>query len=338
MASLPATGIRCRRGLRVIVICGEALIDFTLARVGKAEGYRAHPGGSPYNVAVGLGRLEVRVAFLGRISQDFFGERLRQNLRDNGVDVRYVREGREPSTLAFVHAPKGAEPQFAFYGEGTADRRLRPEDVPAAFPADVHALHFGSISLVLEPAATTLEGVMRREHGRHLVSLDPNVRPGLIADRDAYRARLEGWVRAADVVKVSRADLSWLYPEDPVERIAERWKGLGPALVVVTLGREGAEGWGNAGMCRVPGMRVRVVDTVGAGDAFTSGLLAWVYRSDRLTRGGVERLSTDELAAALGYANRVAALTCTRAGADPPRRAEVDAEIGKEDRGATRAR
>lgn len=308
----------------MIVVCGEALIDFTPATFGKAEGYRAHPGGSPYNVAVGLGRLEAPVAFLGKISRDFFGERLRQNLRDNGVDLRYVREGREPSTLAFVHAPTGREPQFTFYGEGTADRRLLPEDVPPTFPSDVQALHFGSISLVLEPAATTLDSVMHREHGRRLISFDPNVRPGLITDRGIYLSRLEGWVRLADVVKVSRADLSWLCPEEPFERAAERWKGLGPALVVVTLGSNGAAGWGETGTARDPGMRVRVVDTVGAGDAFTAGLLAWLDRTSRLARREVERLTPRDLAGALGYANRVAALTCTRPGADPPRRDEVE--------------
>lgn len=308
----------------MIVVCGEALIDFTPATFGKAEGYRAHPGGSPYNVAVGLGRLEAPVAFLGKISRDFFGERLRQNLRDNGVDLRYVREGREPSTLAFVHAPTGREPQFTFYGEGTADRRLLPEDVPPTFPSDVQALHFGSISLVLEPAATTLDSVMHREHGRRLISFDPNVRPGLITDRGIYLSRLEGWVRLADVVKVSRADLSWLCPEEPFERAAERWKGLGPALVVVTLGSNGAAGWGETGTARDPGMRVRVVDTVGAGDAFTAGLLAWLHRTSWLARREVERLTPRDLAGALGYANRVAALTCTRPGADPPRRDEVE--------------
>jgi fructokinase len=321
-----------RWGVRVVVVSGEALIDFTSARFGTAEGYRAHPGGSPYNVAVGLGRLDAPVAFFGKISRDFFGERLRENLRDNSVDLRYLREGREPSTLAFVHAAEGKEPQYTFYGEGTADRRLLPEDVPPAFPQDVLALHFGSISLVLEPAATTLEGLMRREHGTRLVSLDPNVRPGLIADREAYRARLDGWVQVADVVKVSRADLSWVYPGDPVERVAERWRRMGPALIVITLGREGAAGWGGAGTLQVPGVSVRVVDTVGAGDAFTSGLLAWLHHHRRLTRDAVERLSPDELTHALGYANRVAALTCTRPGADPPRRADVD----RVDQGAKR--
>ena len=123
---------------------------------------------------------------------------------------------------------------------------------------------------------------------------------------------------------MSRADLSWLYPQDPIDRAAERWQGRGPALVVVTLGERGAQGFAPTGVVRVPGIPVRVVDTVGAGDAFTAGLLAWLFHHGRLTRGEVERLPEEELRHALGYANRVAALACTRPGADPPRRQEVE--------------
>lgn len=310
----------------MIVVCGEALVDFTPVRSGEGEGYLPHPGGSPYNVAVALGRLEAPVAFLGRISTDAFGRLLRQHLVANGVDLRYLREGQEPSTLALVHLAEG-EPEFTFYGEGTADRQLRPEDLPGAFPRDVLALHGGSISLVLEPIASTLDGLMRRERRRRLISLDPNVRPGLIRDRETYRGRLEEWIASADVIKVSRTDLSWLYPQDPIDRVAERWRGMGPALVVLTLGEKGAQGFAPPGVVRVPGIPVRVVDTVGAGDAFTAGLLAWLSHHGRLTRGEVERLPEAELTRALDYANRVAALTCMRAGADPPRRQEVESDV-----------
>lgn len=311
-------------GGRVIVTCGEALVDFTPARCGEAQGYLPHPGGSPYNVAVGLGRLEAPVAFLGRLSVDAFGRLLRAHLAESGVDLRYVREGPEPSTLAFVHLSDGAEPEFVFYGEGTADRTLHPVDIPAGFPEDVTGLHFGSLSLVLEPVSSTLSGLLHREHGGRVISLDPNVRPALIADPPTYRRRLETWIARADVVKASRADLSWLYPHDPVADAASRWRSMGPALVVVTMGKDGAEGFGAAGAVRAPAPAVRVVDTVGAGDAFTAGLLARLHARRRLTRDGLRRLTTGDVADALRYANRVAALTCARAGADPPRRSEVE--------------
>ncbi len=309
----------------MIVICGEALVDFTPARCGDAEGYLPRPGGSPYNVAIGLARLEVPAAFLGRISHDAFGRRLRGHLAASGVDLRYLRAGREPTTLAFVHAAGGGEPEFSFYGEGAADRHLLPEHLPPAFPPDVAALHFGSLSLVLEPGASTLCSLLHREHGGRLISLDPNIRPGLIPDPAAHRRRLLELIARADVVKVSRADLTWLCSGEAAEHAAMRWKAMGPALVVVTLGPEGALALGAAGTIRVPGASVDVVDTVGAGDAFTAGLLAWLHHRGRLTRDGLRRLSPDDLAAALRYANRVAAMTCTRAGADPPRRKEVEA-------------
>lgn len=179
---------------------------------------------------------------------------------------------------------------------------------------------------MLEPIASTLDGLLRRERRKRLISLDPNVRPGLIRDREAYRGRLDEWVACADLIKVSRADLSWLYPQDPIDRAAERWRGMGPALVVVTLGEQGAQGFGPPGIVRVQGIPVCVVDTVGAGDAFTAGILAWLSHHGRLTREEVERLPEADLTHALHYANRVAALTSTRPGADPPRRREVESD------------
>lgn len=308
----------------MIVVCGEALIDFTPARCGNAHGYLPRPGGSPYNVAIGLARLGAPAAFLGRISREIFGRLLRAHLAASGVDLRYLQDGPEPSTLAFVYAGEDGEPAFSFYAEGTADRLLLPEHLPAAFPQEVTVLHFGSISLVLEPAASTLAGLLHREHGGRLISLDPNIRPNLIPDPDACRRRLLELIGRADIVKASRADLAWFYPGEAAERGAARWKAMGPALVVVTLGSAGAVGLGAAGTVRVPGAFVDLVDAVGAGDAFSAGLLAWLHHRGRLTRDGVRRLSPEDLAAALGYANRVAAITCTRAGADPPRQKEVE--------------
>jgi fructokinase len=311
----------------MIVVCGEALIDLSPTSCGKEPGYVPHPGGSPFNVAVALGRLEAPVAFLGRLSRDFFGQRLRGHLVANAVDLRYVGEGPEPTTLAFVHLDEGHEAQYVFWSENSADRKLSPVDLPPVFAEEDLALHFGSFSLVLEPVATTLELCMRREHGSRVISLDPNVRPGLIADGDAYRTRLDGWVGLADLVKISRADLDWLYPGERVERSARRWLELGAGLVVVTMGAEGSIGFGQAEAVHVPGSPVQVVDTVGAGDAFSAGLLAWLHREGKLKRQLLERLSTTELLRLLTYANRVSALACTRAGADPPYRSEVEAGL-----------
>jgi fructokinase len=309
----------------MIVVCGESLIDLVPVTRGDEPAYVARAGGSSFNVALGLGRLDTPVGFLGRLSTDPFGRMLRRRLLAAGVDCAFVGEGDEPTTLAIVHLEAGAEPVYAFHGEGTADRLLRVEDLPEALPAGVAALHFGSISMVREPGASALEALMRREHGRRVLSLDPNVRPSLVGERAAYVARLEGWVALADVVKVSQADLAWLYPATAPEVAAADWLARGPGLVVVTRGHDGAFALAASGRVDVAGVAVPVSDTVGAGDAFTSGLLAWLHENGQLDRVRLRAIPADTLRASLVFANRAAAITCTRAGAQPPTRVEMEA-------------
>jgi fructokinase len=309
----------------MILVCGEALVDLVPLPGSVEPAYVARCGGSLYNVAMGLGRLEVPVGFFGRLSRDPFGRMLRSRLEEDGVDLRFVLEGDEPSTLAIVHLAAGAEPVYSFHDEGAADRLLRVQDVPADLPADITALHFGSISLLREPAATAYEALMRREHGRLLVSLDPYVRPSLVRDRGASLARLEGWIALAVLVKVSRADLEWLYPAAVPEDAARRWLARGPAVVVVTRGHDGAVALAAAGRAEVGGVSVVVSDTVGAGDSFTSGLLAWLADAGRLDRSSIRGITPDELGAALAFSNAAASITCTRPGAQPPTRAEMRA-------------
>ena len=309
----------------MIVVCGESLIDLVPVTRGDEPAYVARAGGSSFNVALGLGRLGAPVGFLGRLSSDPFGRMLRRRLLAGGVDCAFVQEGDEPSTLAIVHLEEGSEPVYAFHGEGAADRLLRVEDLPEALPAEVAALHFGSISMVREPGASAFEALMRREHGGRVLSLDPNVRPSLVGERAAYVARLEGWVALADVVKVSQADLAWLYPATAPDVAAADWLARGPGLVVVTRGHDGAFALAASGRVDVAGVAVPVSDTVGAGDAFTSGLLAWLHETGRLDRVRLRAIPADALRTSLVFANRAAAITCTRAGAQPPTRAEMEA-------------
>jgi fructokinase len=313
----------------MIVVCGEALIDMSPTSCEGGRGYVPRAAGSPLNVAVTLGRMRVPVAFFGRVSTDPFGRMLKARLKAGGVDPRYLREGPEPSTLAIVGIEDGREPEFVFYGEGTADRMLAPADLPDVPPADAAAIHFGSISLIREPGASTLEMLMRRESPRLVVTLDPNVRPGLIGDRAAYLTRLGGWLRLAHVVKVSRADLAWLHPGEAPEGVARRWLELGPSLVVVTLGADGSFGITRTVLVRTAGRPVRVVDTVGAGDAFMGGLLARLHDLRGFTAEALERLEPGTVGDLLRYGGATAALTCERSGADPPGRAEVERSVGQ---------
>ena len=309
----------------MIVVCGEALVDMVPQQCGEEPGYVPRPGGSPYNVAIGLARLGAPTGFLGRLGTDRFGRLLRGHLEENGVDKRYVSSGAEHTTLAFVHAGDGQDVEYNFYTENSADRNLSPADLPTALAPKVEALHFGSFSLALEPGASTLAALMDREQGKRLITLDPNVRQQIIGDRESYRSRLEGWVAAADLVKASAADLSWLYPALAPERVAEDWLQTGPALVVVTQGGEGSAGFGRHVSASARAPHVKVVDTVGAGDSFMSGAVAWLHHHGKLDAGRLDELTAQELEDLLLYASRASALTCTRAGADPPTEAELAA-------------
>jgi fructokinase len=312
----------------MILICGEALIDLVPVVADGELAYAPRTGGSLYNVALGLGRLAVPVGFFGRVSTDPFGQLLRERLVSAGVDCTLLREGDEPTALAIVHLPPDHEPVFVFYGEGAADCTLTSDDLPSPEELGdaVTALHFGSISLVREPGATAYEQLLRREAGRRVISLDPNVRPSLISDRATYRRRLEAWVAMADIVKVSQADLAWLYPDRVPADAARDWLATGPSLVAVTRGAAGAVGITATGSIDVPGTPVRVRDTVGAGDAFTAGLLGFLALRGVLDRAALRFLGEEDLRPCLVGANRAASITCTRSGAQPPTRAEVLSE------------
>jgi fructokinase len=310
----------------MIVSCGEALIDFMPIAVNGAPAFQPFPGGSPFNVAIGLGRLGAPAGFLSRISTDFFGDLLLRTLHENRVDTRYVKRAGDPSMLAFVSHAKDSEPQYAFFANGAADRCITEHDLPPAFDDSVACLHLGlgAISTQAEPAASTFETLLKRESKHRVIAFDPNVRPNLIKDRDAARARLESWVTLADIVKVSRADFDWLYPGRSAEESAAAWRDLGPKLVVMTLGADGAMALLNGTRVAVPGRKIGVVDTVGAGDSFHSALLAGLNAHGLLTRDRLARLDTDVLKTLLTRAVAAAAITCSRAGANPPTLRELE--------------
>lgn len=304
------------------IVCGEALIDLT-PDLDRPDRFTAHPGGGPFNSAIALGRLGVSTGFCSRVSTDGFGVQLRDRLASASVGFDQLVDTDDPTTLAVVTLNHAREASYSFYVEGTADRGLTIDDLPAELPESVQVLHFGTLSLVLEPGASAYEHLMRREHGHRLLALDPNCRPVLIPDRDAYRTRLEGWVRLMDLVKVSSADLEWLYPDRTPAEVAAAWQRLGAALVVVTDGGRGATGYRGQDVVTVPTPTVEVADTIGAGDTYNAGLIAWLLDRDHPTRGALTELDPDELQELLRFAARCAAITCSRPGADPPWRAEV---------------
>jgi fructokinase len=318
-----------------VVVAGEALIDLVpqptpdheVVDGGPARpaALRPVPAGSPVNVAVGLGRLGIRCAYCGTLSTDGFGRALQDRLADAAVDLGLSSTTQRPTTLAVVHLDAAGRAEYGFYLDATSAATFGDTALPA-LPDDA-ALHvsFGAIGPTHRPAGDALVELMRREAGRRVVSLDPNVRPSAIVDRAGSVARYEQAVAASDVVKVSDEDLELLHPGEDPDVVAARWADAGPALVVVTRGPAGAVAFGPAGHLEVPGIEVAVADTVGAGDAFTSGLLASLAGQGLLERAALRRADAVSLRRALGQAVRVAAITCTREGADPPTAAELDA-------------
>ena len=310
----------------MIICCGEALIDFIPTHDKKA--YQPCPGGSILNIAIGLGRMGVPVGFLSRLSTDLFGDWLEKHLAENHVNLRYCPRVDGQTILAFVSIDEKSthEPQYAFYAEGAVDREMQLADLPDQFTREVTALHFGSISLVLEPGASTLEALMQREKRHRVITLDPNVRPIVIADWDAYRKRFERWLTCVDILRMSHADLSLLYPQNTLENLLPHWFNLGVSLVILTNGAEGAVGYLPDGtIVSVPAQIVQIRDTVGAGDTFFAGILTYLYENGYLaSRSLISRIPSDALQACLTFAIKAAAINCTRDGADPPYRHEMD--------------
>ncbi|MEU3713851.1 carbohydrate kinase family protein [Streptomyces catenulae] len=320
----------------MIVVAGEALIDLVPGpRDGTAgDGLPAllpRRGGGPYNTAVALGRLGATAGFCSRISRDAFGNALLDGLDAAGVDTRLVQRGDEPTTLAVADIGADGSAGYGFYAGGTADRLFT---VPGALPPSVRALSFGTCSLVLEPGATAYETLLRRESGRGVfTALDPNIRAGLIPDPAAYRARFRSWLPHVTLLKLSEEDARWLADAGPdradgdgsVVSAVREWLAAGPAAVVLTRGADGLTVWTRDGSeVSVPGVRVPVVDTIGAGDTVNAALLHRLDAHDALSRPAVAALGADGWRDILGFAARAAAVTCARAGAEPPWAAEVE--------------
>lgn len=281
---------------------------------------RAAPGGGPFNTARALARLGVPTAFLGRLSDDGFGRQLAGQLVADGVSLEWTKIGGEPTTIAIADVDSEGFAEYQFLVQGTSAPNLTPEMVPLEFDPQVSALHIGTLGLVLEPMASTLIELIGREHGRRLVMLDPNLRVGLVPDA-IYRAQLREGISQSTIVKASASDLAWLYPGLAYEVAAERTLAEGPRLVVVTLGADGAFGAHRDARIHVTAPRVEVVDTIGAGDAFGAALLAWLDDHDAI-RPDLS-LGVEALREALEFACLAGALTCTRAGAEPPGRSEI---------------
>jgi fructokinase len=307
----------------MFMVCGEALMDvFSVGETATGLALDARVGGSPFNVAVGLARLAQPVCLLTALSRDFAGDRLLRALLAEGVNTGALQRSDARTTLSLIGLDARGVPAYSFYGDGGADRMVGTEAL-FALPPGVRALHFGSYAAVVEPVASTQRALVERERGRALIAYDPNVRLNVEPDVARWRAQVDWMLPRSDLLKISDEDLGLLWPDTSPQAFADHALRRGVKLVVVTRGGAGALGWTAAAHASVPPVAVTVVDTVGAGDTFQAGLLTWLAEHDSLAPNAPGQLTQAQLHDLLGFAARAAAITCSRRGADMPRRAEV---------------
>jgi fructokinase len=306
----------------MIICCGEALIDM-LPRdsAGGEPSFAPYVGGAVFNTAVALGRLDVPVGFFTGISTDFFGGMLKDALTASNVRLDAIRFSDLPTTLAFVRFVDG-HATYLFYDENTAGRMLHEADLPA-IGDEVEAMHFSCISLIPEPCGSTYEALMRREHGKRVMMFDPNIRKNFIKDKPSHLARMKRMLAMADIVKLSDEDLDWFGEAGSPDEIAQRWLSLGPRLMIVTKGSDGLVAFSRSHKVSVPAKRVAVIDTVGAGDTINAGILASLRDQGVLTKAGIAALTETQITKILDLSAAAAAVTVSRAGANPPWRNEL---------------
>ncbi|PRY25378.1 fructokinase [Aliiruegeria haliotis] len=308
----------------MILCAGEALIDMLPRSSTEGEpSFAPVAGGAVFNTAIALGRLDIPVKFFTGLSTDLFGKKLEDSLATSNVDATLCNRSDRPTTLAFVELTDG-HAKYAFYDENTAGRLLGVDDLPPPEALDgIEAIFVGGISLPVEPCGKAYEALALRESPRRLVMIDPNIRPGFIKDEASYRARIDRMISAADIVKVSDEDLEWISGDGDIDTLANNLLTKGPRIVCVTKGKEGVTAYLPGRSHTAVGSRVEVIDTVGAGDTFNAGFLAGLSRLGLLSKDGIDGLNEEEVLSALNLGNAAAAVTVSRAGANPPTAAEL---------------
>lgn len=298
-----------------VLVVGEALIDVVISASGVTS---EHVGGSPANVAIGLGRLGRAVTLITSFGDDRHGHIIERRMHESSAQtIGGLSAGTVTSTAVATIDGAGAA-SYAF------DIRWDPS-IPAQ-PSSATVIHTGSLGAYLEPGASAVERLLDTHRATASITFDPNLRPSIM-ERAAARVRVERLLSKADVVKVSDEDLHWLYPGvDPTRLLQEEWLTSGPSLVVLTRGADGADAWTQSQAAHVDRLPVNVIDTVGAGDSFMSGLIDGLWSAGALGAGSANALASlpaDRLLAILMRANRSAALTVSKAGAEPPTSSEL---------------
>jgi fructokinase len=313
----------------MLLSCGDALVDFLPVRaVDGRDAAVPVAGGSCLNIAVGMARLGVPAGFIGGISTDVFGRMIADHASASQVDLRYATRSAHQTTLAFVRHV-GGEPQYAFYDEATASRNWTYQRGSIPFD-EIEAVHVGSTTLANDKGATQALAMIEDAGGSTTISFDPNCRPNLVRDKASYVDQMNSFAAAADIVRMSDVDFEFLYGASDYGKRATSLIGAGASLVVVTCGVRGAQAWhAKAGLVEVEAPTIDLVDTIGAGDSFQAALLFALRAVGRIETGALAQMNSDELRRVLSFAATCAAVTCGRAGADPPRQSDVGAALAR---------
>jgi fructokinase len=308
----------------VIISLGEALIDFISVKGLEFQGF---PGGSPFNTAVAIARQGVSCRYLGRVSEDLFGNQLMDYLEKNHVSTEMAFRTDDASTLSFIQKQPDGQALYAFFSNGTADRFWTGEELEnCELPSQAKMMHFGSISLSQEPCGSVLSRFIEEKASHLLLSFDPNIRPSLVPDREVYMERFRRLCRISGIVKLSDEDLDWLFPGIPVEKAVSQLLDEGVSLVALTEGKAGARLVTPSHSVSSPLYDLPVSDTVGAGDTFHGALLSFLYKRECFDKEAVRRLSPRALEELGSFANKAAGINCSRTGADPPSAADMESQ------------
>ena len=310
----------------MVTCVGESLIDFVPEGTTKNSFglpiWKPVAGGSPFNCAIAAARLGAEVQFVGTVSTDMFGDHIMERLRTEHVDVSLIKRVDFHSTLAFVKREAKGTASYAFLANEAADRAFTLDMVPLRLPAG-GLLQFGSISLIGDPAGQSILSLVAREKNRRVCAFDPNIRPNIVTDETVYRARLEQALEASSILKTSDEDLEYMYPGRSLEYAVNAAMKKGVRIVIVTRGVNGTEAYFDSRKTSAQAVPVEVADTIGAGDSFHAAILVWLNEHGVREPVHLHELTIEDIREALVFATKVAAITCSRTGSDPPRRREL---------------
>jgi fructokinase len=310
-----------------VVIVGENVADALIEPMRTGDGrarFEIFSGGGPANTAVALSRLGTHTKFISRIADGILGNLFIERLESSGVDLSLSITAKESATLAIASVGPDGSAMYDFYAEGTADWQWEQGELIASSLRNAACVHTGSLGLVMAPGSAVVESFLEEARKSSTISIDPNVRTALV-DTETYRRKIHDWTRLADIFRLSEDDLNALFPNTPYSQLFDEWHSAGVSLVILTRGSRSTLASFEGARLEVPTPVVQISDTIGAGDAFTAGLLHWLFHNE-FTGGRLVGLGEDHARRALAFAGYIAALSCTSPGANPPWKDQLTTE------------